>query len=208
MGVYGSPDLSNQQEEKPLKLKKPFYKRWWFIALVIIVIIGIIGSGGEEKDTPKKVDVESTQTTLNTEEETTEIEGSKQEFFYMGDVVETSKVKAIITGAERSEGSDFNKPADGHEFIIVNMTIENISDEEINVSSLLSFDAYVDDVVLNENFGAMMEAGQTMDGTIAPGKKLVGSLGYEVPKDWKTLEIHFEPDVWDDVKIKWIINNE
>ena len=203
MGLYGSPDLSN---DKPIKPKKQFYKRWWFIVLVIIIVIGIIGSGGEE-DTPQKVAEEVTQTTSNTEEVVT-VDESTEEFFYMGDVVETNKVRAIITGAERSEGSDFNKPADGHEFIIVNMTIENISDEEINVSSLLSFDAYVDDVVLNENFGAMMEAGQTMDGTIAPGKKLVGSLGYEVPKDWKTLEIHFEPDVWDDVKIKWIINNE
>ncbi len=203
MGLYGSPDLSN---DKPIKPKKPFYKRWWFIALVIIIVIGIIGSGGEE-DTPQKVAEEVTQTTSNTEEVVT-VDEPTEEFFYMGDVVETNKVRAIITGAERSTGSELNRPRDGHEFILVNMTIENISDEEINVSSMLSFDAYVDDVALNEDLMAQVEAGKTMNGTIAPGKKLVGTLGYEVPKDWEQIEIHFEPDIWDGTVIKWIIENE
>jgi len=203
MGLYGSPDLSN---DKPIKPKKQFYKRWWFIVLVIIIVIGIIGSGGEE-DTPQKVAEEVTQTTSNTEEVVT-VDESTEEFFYMGDVVETNKVRAIITGAERSIGSELNRPTDGYEFILVNMTIENISDEEINVSSMLSFDAYVDDVALNEDLMAQVEAGKTMNGTIAPGKKLVGTLGYEVPKDWEQIEIHFEPDIWDGTVIKWIIENE
>ena len=31
------------------KVKKPFYKRWWFIALVAIVIIGVISGGDDEE---------------------------------------------------------------------------------------------------------------------------------------------------------------
>lgn len=30
-------------------MKKPIYKRWWFIALVIIIVIRIIGSGGDNE---------------------------------------------------------------------------------------------------------------------------------------------------------------
>lgn len=204
MGAYGSPDLSNQ-ESKPVKKRKPFYKRWWFIVLVIIIVIGVISSGGE-KDTPKKVEKESTQTTSNIVEETSQED--EKDFFYVGDVVETEKVRATITGIEKSVGSDFNKPEEGHEYVFVNMTIENISDKEMTISSVFSFDAYVNDVAINEDLLAQTEAGKTMNGTIAPGKKLVGKLAYELPKDWEQLEIHFEPDVWDDVKIKWIINNE
>lgn len=32
--------------EKP---RKPFYKRWWFIALVFVVIIGVLGSNGDDE---------------------------------------------------------------------------------------------------------------------------------------------------------------
>ena len=31
-------------EKKQVKLKKPIYKRWWFIIIVVFVIIGVIGS--------------------------------------------------------------------------------------------------------------------------------------------------------------------
>ena len=31
------------------KIKKPFYKRWWFVVITIIVIIGVIGSLGDDK---------------------------------------------------------------------------------------------------------------------------------------------------------------
>lgn len=38
------------------KQRKPFYKRWWFIALVIVAVIGILSGGGndESKDFAKE----------------------------------------------------------------------------------------------------------------------------------------------------------
>ena len=32
-----------------VKVKKPFYKRWWFIVLVAMFIIGAIGGGDDEE---------------------------------------------------------------------------------------------------------------------------------------------------------------
>ena len=62
---------------------------------------------------------------------------------------------------------------------------------------MLSFDAYCDDFACSYSLSALLEKGNKaqLDGTIAPGKKLNGIVGYEVPKDWKELEIHFTPDV-------------
>ena len=39
-------------------MKKPFYKRWWFIALVIVFVIALIGSlsGGDEKEVADDAD--------------------------------------------------------------------------------------------------------------------------------------------------------
>ena len=56
--------------------------------------------------------------------------------------------------------------------------------------------------------GALLEKGDKnqLDGTIAPGKKMSGIVGYEVPADWKNMEIHFKDNVWSDNKFEFIIN--
>lgn len=41
---------------KGAKLKKPFYQRWWFIALVVIIVIGMFTGGDEEADTVAEPD--------------------------------------------------------------------------------------------------------------------------------------------------------
>lgn len=55
---------------KGAKVKKPIYKRWWFIALVAVFVIGIIASGGDDEGT-------ATGNT-STETETVENAGSEQ----------------------------------------------------------------------------------------------------------------------------------
>jgi hypothetical protein len=189
------------------KQKKSIFKRWWFWVIVVIIVIGAIASQGDGDDTPKlSTDQGAKEAVSRSESETEE---QAPEFFKLGETVETSKIKATITEMTKPKGDEFNKPEDGNEFVLLKMTIENISeDQELTISSMLSFNAYIDDSALNESFTAHLESDNTMDGTIAPGKKLTGTLGYEVPKDWKEIEIHFEPEVWDDVKIKWIIENQ
>ena len=193
--------------------KKPFYKRWWFWVIVVIVIAAI--GGGEDK--PRKE--EPTTAVVNQIQQTqgqTQQQVAEQpkeetpEFFKIGETAVTKKVKATITKMEKSEGSEFNRPADGHEFVLLHMTIENVSDKEISISSVLNFDAYVDDNAINEDLGAQIskDGTQTMNGTIAAGKRLTGVLGYEVPKGWQKLEIHFSPGLLSDTVIKWLIENQ
>ncbi|MEW8997910.1 MAG: DUF4352 domain-containing protein [Thermoanaerobacter sp.] len=204
------------------KQKKPIFKKWWFWLIVIIVIGAIASAGGEDKprkEEPAVTTGEQTQgqpqeqTQERTQEQGQAAEQPKEEtpeFFKIGETAVTKKVKATITEMEKSEGDEFNKPADGHEFVLLHMTIENVSDQEIVVSSMLSFNAYVDDNAINENLAAQIskDGAKTMDGTIAAGKKLTGTLAYEVPKDWKKLEIHFKSDQFSDTTIKWLIENK
>lgn len=41
---------------KGAKVKKPFYKRWWFIAFVVVIVIGAISGGDEGAPTEVAVD--------------------------------------------------------------------------------------------------------------------------------------------------------
>ena len=59
------------------------------------------------------------------------------------------------------------------------------------------FDAYVDDVACDLSFTASAAFdGNSLDGTIAPGKKIIGWYAVEVPADWAELEL--------DVKANWL----
>lgn len=116
----------------------------------------------------------------------------------IGEAADLKNVVVTLTDVWESTGSQFNTPTSGNVFVLCEFEIENNTQSEINVSSLMSFSAYCDDYSLNYSLGAAMERGNKnqLDGQIAAGKKMNGVIGYEVPTDWKELEIHFTPDVW------------
>ncbi len=58
------------KKDNESKLKKPFYKRWWFIGLVVLTIIGAIVSAGE--DTTTEQPQESTSSAVEEKQDTTE----------------------------------------------------------------------------------------------------------------------------------------
>lgn len=96
-----------------------------------------------------------------------------------------------------SEGDEFFTPESGNVFIGVNFTVENISDEEQSVSSPLLFDAYADDAKCDYSFNAACAFSDgELDGSIAPGKRLVGWYTVEVPENWSKLELN--------VKSSWL----
>ena len=99
---------------------------------------------------------------------------------------------------KESYGGDFTTPHDGKVFVGVQFEILNTSEQEQSVSTLLLFDAYVDDVKCEYSFSANMvsEFDGTLDGSLAPGKKMIGWYAVEVPENWKTLEL--------DVKSGWL----
>lgn len=50
------------------KVKKPFYKKWWFWVIVAVIIIGAIGSSGDETDTSSDKGVDTSVSSQQTEE--------------------------------------------------------------------------------------------------------------------------------------------
>ena len=122
---------------------------------------------------------------------------SENQAYGIGDTLEMKNVRATLTDVRILQGSQYSTPEEGNEFVIYELEIENCSDEEIAVSSLLCFTAYADDYKLEFSLSAMaQDKGQQLDGTIAAGKKLKGVVGFEAPEGWSTTELHFKPSVW------------
>lgn len=161
--------------------------------LVLLVLIGIFGSTGDSDEPKKAADsgVSKAESTVGTKkEEPTE--------FLVGETAELKGVSVTFVNAVESTGSTYNQPTEGNVFVLCEFEIANDSDKEIAVSSMMSFEAYCDDYTCNFSLTALMEKGSKnqLDGTVAPGKKFNGVIGYEVPADWKELEIRFTPDFW------------
>lgn len=214
--------------------RKDGRKKGCAIAALIItgiyLLIGIIAISGSNNDKPKAVntakdnyqtsqernDIDSTpnqpveETSSSTEQqeqnEPPQLNISEKDIFGMMETAEMNDVQVTMTNYSESSGSEWNKPTDGNVFVLVEFEIVNNSDSDLSISSMLSFEAYADDYAANLSLGALMENEQNqLDGTIAPGKRMKGWIGYEVPSEWQNLEIHFTSDVWTNNKFKFLI---
>lgn len=83
--------------------------------------------------------------------------------------------------SSRTDSNGLIAPSDGNEYLILSFRIENTTDEEVTVSSLLQFeldDEAGSDFVLA--FGADIENG--LDNDVAAGETLEGEIAFEVPE--------------------------
>lgn len=115
----------------------------------------------------------------------------------MNETAEYRNVQVTLTNVQETSGSQYNSPKDGNVFVLAEFEIVNNSDKDLAISSIMCFEAYQDGYATNMSLAALLENdGEQLDGSIASGKKMKGSIGYEIPSTCKELEIHVQPDVW------------
>lgn len=173
------------------------------IFVAVVAIAGVIAESGGQSG-PKKVSSASEQSSPAEQPSPTE-----QTVFGPGDKVEMNDIIVSMTNFYESTGSGFSTPSDGKVFLICEFEIENNSKSDIAVSSLMSFEAYVDDYTANMSLSAIMSADKgQLDGTVAVGKKLSGVIGYEADPGRKELEIRFTPNFWTGKDITFVCTHQ
>lgn len=189
--------------------------KWFIIGFVVLIIIGAAASGGSDEDKPKKVENtksesdknETTQNDKDDNNSNNKKDKAEEVVFRKGETAEMNGVQITLTDYQESAGGEWNKPTDGNVFLMAEFEISNNSDDELAVSSIMSFEAYADDYSLNYSVSALLEKeGNQLDGTIAAGKKMKGWIGWEVPQDYKKVEINFTDNVWSNNKFKFVID--
>lgn len=177
------------------------------IVVLVVVVLMVIAAlaGGGESNTPQKV--ESTSGNSQAASQSSEAQ-PEQTVFTVGDTVELNGVKTTLLSAEEYPGKQYMMPTDGNVFLVCQFEIENDSSEEINVSSMVSFNAYCDDYSVSLSItGEMLEdSWKSLDGTVAPGKKINGVIAYEIPQDWQKMEISYTPSYWSGHDVQFEIN--
>ena len=140
-----------------------------------------------ESDAPKKETSDIQSSAENTDAEKAE------ETFHLNETAVFSNLKFTAAEIKEISESDFISPEAGNVFVGINFEVENISDEEQVLSSLLLFDGYADDVKCEYSISAAAAfGGKTLDDSLAPGKKMTGWYALEVPEIWAEIELHIK----------------
>jgi hypothetical protein len=179
------------------KIKKPFYKRWWFIALIVIVVFIAIGSGGDDSETSEATDnadsAEQTTEVSNEAEETedeAEDESNNDLHEFNEVVVDNENFKATLLDIEYIYDDMWDE-----EKIEVRFDIENKRDDGIEVQAR--------SVSLNDRM--VDESLQSMSQEVAAGKTAEAVLdiqdyeGNELPALEGNFEMLLHVFSWDDV---------
>ncbi len=162
--------------------KKKFYKKWWFWGIVVIVLI-VIGSNGNTS--PQKVG-ENTSVSNNVVEKSTT--------FKVGDQIKLGNSIVTVNKVEYSQGGQYTKPADGNEWVNLNVTIENTGSSQQYVTTLGQM--YIRDGEKNSyqvavTNKAMENPGFGLDGAVIAQSKRTGWVGFEIKKGATGLQFQY-----------------
>jgi hypothetical protein len=126
-----------------------------------------------------------------------------QQLYNVGDAIKIGDIVLTVNEVQTPKASQFAKPDKGMRFLVVDVTIENKASNAANLSSMLqmqlkdtSGQAYSVDLMASAASG-----GKAPDGELAPGEKIRGQIGYQVPEDAKGLTFVFDGDVFGAGKI-------
>jgi len=212
--------------KEEIKSSKPVYKKWWFW-VILVLVIGAIGamiddedqniSDNESEPVAAQVDNshdkdndtnnENVDNVANEEEpeNVTENDEGKTEFG-INEKIEFEGRILEVTDVEFSDGTEFDKPKEGMEYVIVSVTIENNSDKELSYNP---FDFKMQNSqgqIVDQAFTIVNSDTSLSSGDLAPGGSVSGTIAFEQPKADPELQLIFEPSFWSNKRVTVSLN--
>lgn len=112
----------------------------------------------------------------------------------IGDPVDFKNMRVSVDNVKKSEGSEWDKPSDGNEYVIVTVTLENIS------SQIQDYNPF--DFKLQNGNGTIQDKSLTLidndtamtSGQLAAGGKFSATIAFEAPIGDGELGLIYEPN--------------
>lgn len=126
----------------------------------------------------------------------------KEQTLKVGETVNFDGLKITLNEARIEPGGEFDSPQN-EQFVVVNLTAENTTEEEQAVSSIMNVELK-DSEGYSYNTTILTEGikGQ-FDGSVVAGGKLRGEIPFDVPAS-ETYELHFS-DPFKSGKAIWVV---
>lgn len=157
--------------------------KWVIIGIVLLAIVGI--AFGNSEDGPKSAGEGDSK------------KESKKDF-EQNEVVEYNKVKYQVTNVKKSQGTEYDKPDSGKEYVIVTIKIINDSDKKISYNAL---DWKLADSTGNEeseSFSIVDSKTNMSSGNLDAGGSLERTIPFEKPIGDTGLKLRFYDSIVDD----------
>lgn len=177
-------------------MSHPFYRFRFFIAVSLLLFLTILACGSNAK--PEKVGESNPA-----QPQEPAAAPAQTQTYKVGDIVQIGDVALTVNGVSEPAATDFAKPKDGSKFIVVDLTIENKSAKAAQISTMLQM-KLKDDTGQQYDINLMTQAasgGKSPDGEIAPGEKIRGQIGFEIPTGAKGLVFVFDADIFGSGKV-------
>ncbi|GEM_PF-4767857 len=159
--------------------------------ILVIVIIAAIGGDPEEES----VADDPTETEEGVLED---------EIFEVGDSIDHENRILTVDSVERGwvSPNEFDTPSEGEAYVLVELTLQNESEEEVSFNPL-HFELKDGGGVI-QNYGAMVTGVDTLSsGGLAPGGEISGNLVFEVNENnLEELTLFYEPGFWGDDRVE------
>lgn len=142
---------------------------------------------------------------------TKDTEGNTKNEFSIGETAVVNNTKITINSVKKIEKEclfeydgkceSYNKP-DGDYFLVIDITIENIGEEEMSISSLMQFELKNSSGEKADQSVTLQAVKSSLDGNVMAHDILKGQLGYDVT-DSEYYYLYYQDSLLDDsIKIK------
>lgn len=175
-----------------------------FYALALLSLFSVLI--GCTAETPVAVNPDQgLNTSTPNEKETSQEQPAAPEdtIFAIGEKIALGDNVLTVNGFARSQGdNEFDTPKEGHEYIIVEVTIENGGSETISYNPFDFTMQNSQGQILDGAFTLTEQDKQLSSGELAPKGRVNGVLVFEQPKGDTGLQLIYQPNFWNDGMIK------
>lgn len=170
--------------------------RGWQIALIVIgsvLVLFILGSALRSGSNPDAA-VASVSSQAATQAQA-KANAPANKTYAVGETAKINDLEMTLTKVEKSSGSDYDKPKDGHEFVIVTVKLHNTGSGTISYNPLYFKMQNSQGQINDETFSVVDQNTALQSGDLAPGGTVSGSVVFEEPKDDGNLVLKYQDDI-------------
>lgn len=160
--------------------------------IIFFAIVGAMGGGGNEGSTnPSSTNTTTTSTATPTE-------APKDVTPKIGDVTVLGEREFTVQSVRRTTSVGYSSAETGKEFVIVDVKIKNLGDDEVSFNP---YDFKVQDANGVQKDSTYADIENTLSyGTLAPGGEVTGLIPFEIPKGSTALLI-YQPSFWSSQRV-------